>query len=378
MRDKLNWGYSNHDFSAIHETISKYYPIEDPHKYYEKKIGDFKGVNKIEKILHDNFFNTKNYRERWGKFKKFLKQELKMPIHESMVAFYPCYSGILKLKKEKSKNGNTYSKELHFFISLLGPYYTILGIDKSEINLEEIFPRLKGGEELRSRSFAANLAITVSPYLEYKDSFLLLQEKILKYFPSLKFIPYDISIKKAKNIAFLNPDSEAEDFVFSALFRPDNFFNAETRGDTYFGFDEWLIVKKPDKKNNKIKEDLLKKSLKVGSRLTVHKVWKFKAANIIPINSNIGMFGLDLFEVLDLTDINFATIIFKEDEEPVISNYAIVDKEIKIERFQNKLKFRIPELQENELKIIVKIDLIVNEQKTIKGDILEMIFEVYK
>lgn len=320
MNDKLNWGYQKHDFSSIQETLSKYFPVENPEHYNKKNIGDFKGVKAIEEILDDNFCTNKRYLERWGKFKKFLKQELKKPIHETMIAWYPCYSGFITLKKEKFKN-ITYTKELHFFISLLGPYYTILGIDRSEVELEEVYPDLDSSEKIKYRVYDASHVLTVSPYQEYKELFLILQNKVLEYFPSFKYIPYDINKKKVKGISLVYPDCEAKvkGSVFSALFRPEVSFNTETRGETSFGFNEWLIVKKLDRNRIKeIHEALVKKALKDEFNLTIHKVWKLKAANRIPMKIS-GMFGMDPIKIVDLTDNNIITIISKEDEEPGIS-----------------------------------------------------------
>jgi len=90
------------------------------------------------------------------------------------------------------------------------------------------------------------------------------------------------------------------------------------------------------------------------------------------------MFGMNPMNVLDLINNNSITIITKEDEEPEISKYSIVDNQIIIEKFQDKLKFRIEELEVSELKLTLYLDFKVNEQNTIKDDILEMIFEVYK
>jgi len=373
MADKFNWGYSKHDFSSIHETLGTYFPIENPDQHIGKDIRDFEGVKKVEEILKGNFFTDKNYRERWGKFRKFLKEELKEPIHESMVAFYPCYSGIVILKEEKSNN-LTYTKELHFFISLLGPFYTILGIDKAEIALEH----LDRDEENSSRSYEANLVVTVSPYLEYQEPFSILQKKIIEYFPSLKFIPYEVNIEKVDGISLIYPDTEgdAKNSVFSALFRPDNYFNTETRGNRHYGFDEWLIVQKLDiEQIREIKEGLLKRSLKVESELSVHKVWRLTEANYILNDISI---IVDLVQVIDLSESNFATLILKEDEEPLISNYSIEGDRIDIEHFQGRISFRIQELDVNRLKLILHVDFITNDEEAYKYDVFEMIFEVYK
>ncbi|MBO9701003.1 MAG: hypothetical protein J7604_12390 [Sporocytophaga sp.] len=373
MADKFNWGYIKHDFSSIHETLGKYFPIENPDQFNGKDIRDFVGVKRVEEILNENFF-TINYRERWGKFRKFLKEELKEPFHNSTIAFYPCYSGIVILKEEKNNN-LTYTKELHFFISLLGPFYTILGIDKAEITLEEHF---NWDKENSSSSYEANLVVTVSPYMEYQEPFNMLQKKIIEYFPSLKFIPYEVNIEKVEGVSLIYPDTQgdAKNSVFSALFRPDNYFNTETRGNTHYGFDEWLIVKKLDEERiREIKEGLLKRSLKIESELTVHKVWKLKKANYILQNITI---IIDLFQIIDFSENNFATIIYKEDEEPLISNYSITDDRIEIESFQGRIRFRIQELGVNELKLILHVDFIPKDGEPYKYNVFEMIFEVYK
>lgn len=381
MTHKLNWGYKKHDFSSIEETLIKYFPVANPHDFNEENIKDFKGFQDIGEILNINFGTNKNYREKWGKFKKHLKKELRRPVLESMVAFYPCYSGFVTLKKEKNNN-LTYSKELHFFISLLGPYYSIFGVDKCEIALEESMPWMNVSEEILTRPYSANLAITVSPYLEFQESFQDLQKKILDYFPSLKFVPYSINLRKEEGISLLYPyrDEKFKNTVFSALFNPDIFFNSEPRGDTYFGFNEWLKIKKLDKSRiDKIKEDLLCRSSKIElSTITVNKIWKFKKVIRLE-NSKVGnfTFGMEAILVLDLSNEKYATIISAEDEEPIISKYSIVNNKIKIDHFQNKIGFRIKELHANELKLIIDIDFKLEDKKEIKGDIIEMIFEVY-
>jgi hypothetical protein len=52
-------------------------------------------------------------------------------------------------------------------------------------------------------------------------------------------------MRKEEGISLLRPciDEKINNTVFSALFNPDFFFNSEPRGDTYFGFNEWLKIK---------------------------------------------------------------------------------------------------------------------------------------
>jgi hypothetical protein len=252
MTNKLNWGYEKHDFSPIQETLIKYYPIENP-QYNEENIEDFKGFKDVCEIIQDNFINTRNYKKRWTHFRTFLEQELKKTVIESMTINHPCYAGIITLQEE-TYNNLTYTKELHFFISLLGPYYTMFGIDKCRLKLQESRQMPGKDNDILQMPFNANLALTASPYLEFEEPFLQLQGKILEYFPSLMFVPYNINRIKVEGISLVSRGgiSPVKNSVFSALFQSSNgyqsnFFESKTRGSTFFGFDEWLIIKKPDK-----------------------------------------------------------------------------------------------------------------------------------
>jgi hypothetical protein len=123
-----------------------------------------------------------------------------------MNAFFPCYSGFVILQKETSNHSQ---KELHFFISLLGPYYCILG-------------------KTQTRD---KVSLTVSPYQDFEISFQLLQRKITEYFPKLRFIPFDIAMKKLPGISLLYPGASEhlKDTIFSGLFDPA--FDGETKGN---------------------------------------------------------------------------------------------------------------------------------------------------
>lgn len=385
MSDKLNWGYEEHDFSAIQATLMKYHPIENPHQYNKENIEEFKGFKEIEDIIHDNFLITKNYRNRWLHFRKFLENELKKPIQELMHIGYPCYSGALTLAEETEKN-LTHTKELHFYISLLGPYYTILGFDKCRVRLPEITLKLNGEKEIRDIPFPANVAVTVSPYLEYEVPFLQLQKKILEYFPDMKFIPFNLNRIKIEGSTLLFRADEPlfRHTVFNALFQPENLFHTNifepksiARGDIFYGLDEWLKIKKPDKNRlEEIRNDLLKNPLNGESITSLHKVWKLQTASRIP-GVFKGMLGAP-FLILDLTDKNIATIISKENTEPEFSKYSIVDNEIKIDLYNDSVAgFRVEQLGEMSLKLIVNVNL-HNGERLIKGDVLEMIFEIYR
>lgn len=219
---------TKHDFRSVLRTIKEYYPIENPDGFDEESVRGFTGVERMEEIVYNNFYIQKNYRERWGGFRKFLKKGIKEHFRETMIAFYPCYSGVVTLKAEKFQE-YTLRKEVHIYISLLGPYYTIVGVDRAEM-------------ESLDGAFSANMALTVSPFLEFGVAFLNLQEKISDYFPDFKFVPYRIGKRELKGISLVNQSHPKQDTVFSALFRPEDLYYSKVRGDERYGYDDWKFI----------------------------------------------------------------------------------------------------------------------------------------
>lgn len=227
---------NNIDYSPIYETLKEFYPLDN--NISPNEIKDFEGLNKINQLIDNNFINRKNYKEIWGKLKSQLKKVLNEQINEINTLSEPCYTGYIVIQKQ-TINNITHQKELHFFISLLGPYFTIIGIDKCNLTLEE---------EMRSqlkfdRVFSSNLALTVSPYLEFETQFLKLQNSIKNHYPELKFIPYSINNKKLEGISLIhtNSDFQTKDTIFSGLFKPENYFNASIRGNINYGQEDWII-----------------------------------------------------------------------------------------------------------------------------------------
>jgi hypothetical protein len=380
MKNNLIWEYKKHDFSEIKETILKFYSIEDFNIQFQDRVEMHDSRSDIGEIINENFIVTTNYKSRWRKFFAYLNKELSSPPLETMIAFYPCYSGKIILHKE-SFNDLIYTKELHFFISLLGPYYSIFGLDKCMVALEEEMPILNNDFKTKKRPYEANLVLTVSPYLEFEASFIELQKKIRDYFPTFKFIPFVINRKEVEGISLdsLNLNVNNKELVFSLLYRPEKYLELQVRGDVYFGFDEWSKIKKLSKDQvDKVKEDLLRKSISIMPSNSIHKVWKFKSLNRIVKNKEANlMIGVDTIQVLDLTDKNKAVVYACYDEEPKISNYSMFNNHILLDFPQEDTSFQIKKISSNELILIMQFNLKSGEQIAVQEVDLELFFEVY-
>jgi hypothetical protein len=228
--------YHDYDFSAIHATIKEFHPIDSDKRLTAKNIAASPGFKKIGALIEDNFVNKKNYKARWKKLNEFLNAEIKKPVRDTVSLSNCCYSGVVIL--ENSKTGDIIrSKALHFYISLLGPFFSIHGIDSSTIILP-IDPRY--GND--TGHFAATHAVMVSPAFEYESVFRSLEDKLKESFPGYSFVPYDVGMSTIKNISVEDDlrDLRLLDTVYEGLFGQVAVHNCTWRGDRNYGLRAWL------------------------------------------------------------------------------------------------------------------------------------------
>jgi hypothetical protein len=376
--NRANFNYTEHDFTPIYDTLTIYFPIENPYLFNEENIKEFHGVEKINNLLRDHFFNKKNYTQRWGSFRKHLKRHWKKSFEETMVAFYPCYSGRIILHSQKTNN-HTYTKELHFYISLLGPYYSIMGIDRSEITLHENWESFADHLKKSDVSYEADHVITVSPYQEYADDFKTLQTQITSFFEGLRFVPFKINLKKIQGISIVYTDTEEylRNTVFSALFRPLK-ITSRVRGDVRYGFDEWLKIKKLDEsKIKQVRKDLLSRCSLNDSEISIHKIWRQISITPLKLNPSLGnlSIGMETINVIDLCDPTIIYLYTEEDKEPGSFKYTIANNEISLKDHQ-ELTFKIKILEKHTLTLIINLKL-KRSDISLKVDVAEMKCEIY-
>ena len=211
--------YPDHDFGLIYDILKEFYPVGSAKRYTSKNIGSSAGFKKIGAVVEENFINKKNHRDRWVKLNHFIKKEMKKPVHSAVSLFNCCYSGEVVLEQIR-KEDFVKSKKLHFYISLLGPFFAIHGIDSSTVILP--VDALRG--ESYQGNFAATHAITVSSVFEYASTFLLLEDTLREFFSGYYFIPFDIGMSTIKNISIQDDlrdprmiDTVYEDFLVRML-----------------------------------------------------------------------------------------------------------------------------------------------------------------
>jgi hypothetical protein len=213
------------DFWSIYESIKHFYPIgikKDDSRMYHS----YPGLKELEDRIVDNIHIDEHFNSRWENFTATIQKEIGKEIIDTTYGQAPSFSSYVLLESSSMDN-LTRTKEIHFFVSLIGPYYTVIGSDNSAVKVLE--GQYKGTSYL-----------VVSPFLEYVDIFKLLCEKIEKQFIGFRFVPFEICRQTIEGLDVRYSD-ENLNTVFHALFNNHIGLNTlRTVGDKYYKYDDWL------------------------------------------------------------------------------------------------------------------------------------------
>ena len=216
----------------IANVISETYPVglmPDAAEYHE-----WPGVKRMWKLIEENVVINKNYRLRWGGFLRKIKKGSKNEIVSTTYGNAPSFSADLILERYED-DAVVRVKKISFAVSLIGPFFSICGIDETFI---------KESGETWSGYHAINV-VTVSPYKEFEHDFNYIREQIETCFPNHKFVPFTICQSYIKDIHVLGHTYGEECSVYSALFNCfiDRYYGRKNRGDTLYGFDKSEFLK---------------------------------------------------------------------------------------------------------------------------------------
>ncbi|MDN5287744.1 MAG: hypothetical protein JWR38_4018 [Mucilaginibacter sp.] len=211
----------------IGTTIEKYYPIgidPDLPEYHQ-----YPGYIKMGELMSENIANADNYQERWVSFTGQLEQQLNKTIIGTTYGFVPGFSADLILEKYEDES-LIRIKKIAFAVSLIGPFFSICGID-------ETFIKEKDDEFMRSY-YAINV-VTISPYKEFEKDFNYLLNKIEEKYKDYQFVPFRTAMSYIKD--FKTPKSIGEDAtLYNVLFnyRFNHFTPYFSRGDFAYGYEQ--------------------------------------------------------------------------------------------------------------------------------------------
>jgi len=221
----LHFNSDKFDFWKIYDAIKRFYPIgikKDESKMYFS----YPGLKELENIIVDNIHENKNFTERWESFTKEIENEIGKEIIGTTYGQTPSFSSYVLLATDSVDN-LTRTKELHFFISLLGPFYTIIGRDGNTVRVHDKY-------------YTSTNYLVVSPTNEFAEMFRSLIDKIEDRFKGYRFVPYEICTQVMEGLD-LPFSHENVHNVFNALFNNNFEFTKWTIiGDTYLKYDDWI------------------------------------------------------------------------------------------------------------------------------------------
>jgi hypothetical protein len=214
------------DFWKIYNAIKCFYPI-GVKKNESKMYFSYPGLKELEDIVVDNIHDDNHFIERWANFTKDVEKEIGKEIIGTTYGQAPSFSSFVLL--DTASVGNlTRTKELHFFVSLVGPFYTIIGQDNNTVKLAE-------HKNYRSTSY-----LVVSPENEFAHTFKLLCERIENRFKGFRFVPYEICQQTIDGLAVRYSDENLNS-VFHALFNNHVDLTVWRKiGNEYFKSEDWI------------------------------------------------------------------------------------------------------------------------------------------
>lgn len=220
--------YFNHDkfdFWEVYERIKRFYPIgvkkDESRLYYS-----YPALKELEAIVADNIHNDKHLEERWESFTKEIKTIIGKEIIGTTDGQAPSFSSFVLLEQTALDN-LTRTKELHFFVSLVGPFYTIIGADINTVKIDK--------RHYRTTSF-----LVVSPENEFAETFRLLCDRIENRFNGYRFVPFELCKQTIDGLDVRYTDENLNS-VFHALF--NNHIELDTWrtiGESYFRSECWI------------------------------------------------------------------------------------------------------------------------------------------
>ncbi len=219
------FNYEKFNFWPVYNSIKKYYPVGIPRDDTGMYM-NYPGLKELEKVIIDNIHDENNFIRRWEEFEKSVEYQTHKIVNGTTYGQTPCFSSYIELDR-KSTDNLTRIKEIHFLVSLLGPFYTVIGQDRSEILLED------------DKVYTTNF-LTISPEYEYGELFGAICSRIEERFAGFRFVPYAIYSQHIEGLN-IHYTEEPLNAVFNALFNNQVDLRARTIGRSYFKGESWIV-----------------------------------------------------------------------------------------------------------------------------------------
>ncbi|WP_300601402.1 hypothetical protein [Niabella sp.] len=220
------------DFWPIYEAIKKYYPIgvaADPAFY-----AAYPGRKALTDILVDNIHDDVQYASTWKRFEQEIAATTGKPVTGTTYGQQFCYSAYVTLQVHVNENF-THRHLVHFFVSLLGPFYTVIGESENTLVIpeeEQVFPTYKTTNYLVS-----------APHDGFAVPFRQIEQAIETRFEHYRFVPYWICQQQIEGLYLHHQNETRLPSIFNALFNDQLNLSDQTYrpvGDTFYKSEAWI------------------------------------------------------------------------------------------------------------------------------------------
>lgn len=156
----------------------------------------------------------------WEETEEQIRQQTGLPVISTTYGQAPCWSGYVQIA-----DSDAAAVHLHFYVSLLGPWYFVTGDYQAKAQVE-------------NRTFRRTLYLAASPVGLFVEAFDAVAAILENRYPGYKPLPFSLVQQQLKEIEV--PYAEAFS-LFAVLFGDAHIdISAPSVGDTRRGAERWL------------------------------------------------------------------------------------------------------------------------------------------
>jgi hypothetical protein len=225
MHEQIHLG--KFDPSQLFEIIERHFPIGVLRRTEQDQMlyRSYPGLKQYSESIHNAIHENPAFEGIWRPVENELASITGLPVIGTTYGQAPCYSCFINVRHEQLGSLIRHF-DIHIFVSVIGPYFTVIGKDWSEIAI--------AGNLLRPTNF-----YSVSPYDKDASLFKMAVELLKTHFPHYRFVPHCLYSLRGPDFQVPYSDEE-ENSVFNGIFNQEFRTHSLIVGDSYFGSEEWI------------------------------------------------------------------------------------------------------------------------------------------
>ena len=222
----FHFNSEKYEFEEITHAIQQCYLGNEQDKG-KNEFGEYKVSAELGRLIIKYFYDNDMFFLPWRNCKDRIAAGTAFPLKDITSAETPCFHAFITFEEQVTGNF-TRTKELHFFVSITGRFYTVIGQDNSELVVDGMH-------------FRSTTCLIVSPVNEYAELFQQLTSIIEKEFSGYRFVPFSIYSQPLTemNTGYLD---EAPAAVFEAIFNRSVSIPKYTLGlgESFYKSEDWI------------------------------------------------------------------------------------------------------------------------------------------